>query len=69
MHEASEVLRVAVPIASVGALAATIGIARVWVRRGDGPTPRAWVGPRVIEDEPPVRGAPVEMAARDREAG
>jgi hypothetical protein len=52
MHEASEVLRVVVPIASVGALAATISIARVWGRRG-------------LEDEPPVRAAPVEMAARD----
>ena len=29
MHEVSELLRVAVPIASVGALAATISIARV----------------------------------------
>jgi hypothetical protein len=65
MHEAGELLRVVVPIASVGALAATISIARVWVRRGDGTTPRAWVGPRVLEDKPPVRRAPVEMAARD----
>jgi hypothetical protein len=64
MHEASELLRVAVPIASVGALAATISIARVWVRRGDGPTPRALVGARILEDEPSVRATPVRTVAR-----
>lgn len=66
MHEASEVLRVAVPIVSVGALAATISIARVWVRRGT--TSHASEGSRGRDNERHLQPVPVQLATHEREA-